>query len=489
MATLATAAPEMGANRETLGRGRLAVNHVPLKHTAVALRTDAPRREAFRAPELRLTAADRRLVYTLFRVLFAGAPIGVRSLSIPYWLWVIAGSALCVGPIGTILLWGSVWIRIEHWMRVVPTLRLGRDLASADPPTGRVCVVVPAYNEARVIGTLVRSLRSETYPQLRIVLALDRCSDDTAALARAEIGGDERFEIVEIDACPAHWAGKVHAVHAGVARSRGAAQADYLLFADADTVFSPGCIGASVAMMRHRKLDLLSLLSTLSHDAWFERVVQTAAVFELLRQYPLTRANALTDRRAFANGQFMLFTRSAYEALGGHAAVKQALLEDLALARRIEEQGRKAGVFLAAGLFHCRMYASWAEFRRGWKRIYIEAANRKPRRLVHAARWIRWLGTIQPAWMLGAAPLAALFAARDPQLGWTLGLWPVALLLWLGALVRICALAHAPRWTAPLHIVGAWLTANLLSEAAHDLHARKPTHWGGREYDLRTGKA
>jgi chlorobactene glucosyltransferase len=411
-------------------------------------------------------------------------------LSIPYWLWAVVGSALSVGLIGTIVLWGSVWIRVEHWMRVVPTLRLGQRLAAADPPSGRVCVVVPAYNEQHVIAALVRSLRAETYPQLSVVLALDRCRDDTARVARAAIGADPRFEIVEIDACPPHWAGKVHAVHEGVTRSRAAAHADYFLFADADTVFTPGCIAASVAMMRHRKLDLLSLLSTLSHDTWFERVVQTAAVFELLRQYPLTLANARDDRRAFANGQFMLFTREAYRSVGGHASVNQALLEDLALARLIEAQGRKAGVFLAAGLFHCRMYANWTEFRRGWKRIYIEAANRKARRLAQSSWWIRSLGSIFPAWTLGAGPLAALVIVGDAHMGWTLlTLWPIALALWLGALMRISALAHAPRWTAPLHIVGAWLTANLLSEAAHDLRSRKPMRWGGREYDLLTRKA
>jgi len=404
-------------------------------------------------------------------------------LSIPHWLLAILGSTLSVGTIGTILLWGSVWIRLEHWMRVVPTLRLGQALAAADPPTGRVCVIVPAYNEADVIAALIRSLKAETYPQLHVVLALDRCRDDTASLARAEIAGDERFEIIEIDACPAHWAGKVHAVHRGVTRSSGAADADYLLFADADTVFMPGCIAASVAMMRHGKLDILSLLPTLTHDTWFERVVQTATVFELLRQYPLTLANALKDRRPFANGQFMLFTRDAYVDVGGHEAVKQALLEDLALAQLIEAKGRKSGVFLAAGLLHCRMYADWAEFRRGWKRIYTEAAHRKARRLSLSARWMRWLGTILPAWMLSAGPLGALVFLGDSPTGWTvLSLWPVALLLWLGPLLRISTLSRAPRWTAPLHIVGAWLTADLLSEAARDLNRRKPTRWGGREY-------
>jgi glycosyltransferase involved in cell wall biosynthesis len=410
-------------------------------------------------------------------------------LTIPHWLLTVFGWMLSVGPVGTILWWGFIWIRVEHSMRTVPTLRFGQQLAMAHPTSGSVCVMIPAHNESRVIAGLVRSLRSETYPQLRVVLALDRCTDDTASLARAEIGTDERFEIIEIDACPTNWTGKVHALYVAVTRSRGAADAEYLLFADADTLFSPGCIASSLALMRHRKLDLLSLLSTLTYDAWFERVVQTAATFELMRQYPLTRANALKDRRAFANGQFMLFRRGAYETVGGHEAVKNALLEDLAFARLIEAKELNAGVFLAAGLLHCRMYANWLQFRLGWKRIYIEAANRKVRRLSLSASRIRWLGTIFPAWMLGAGPFGALIIARDAGMGWTLlALWVVALLLWMGALARICAVSRAPTWTAPLHIVGAWLTANLLGEAAIDLRSRRCTRWGGREYDFHEEK-
>jgi len=75
-------------------------------------------------------------------------------------------------------------------------------------------------------------------------------------------------------------------------------------------------------------------------------------------------------------------------------------------------------------------------------------------------------------------------------MGWALlALWLVAVLVWLGALLRLSALSRAPAWTAPLHIVGAWLTANLLTEAARDLRSQRPTRWGGREYDLREDKA
>jgi glycosyltransferase involved in cell wall biosynthesis len=406
------------------------------------------------------------------------------------WTLAIVGWALSAGAVVTAVLWGLVWTLVEQSMRVIPTLRLGQRLAAADPPTGRVCVVAPAHNESRVIAGFIRSLRAETYPQLRVVLALDRCTDDTASLVRAEIAGDERFEAVEIDSCPADWAGKVHAVHAGVTRSRGAQDAEFLLFVDADTVFEPGCIAASLALMRQRKVDLLSLLSTLTHDTWFERVVQTAAAFELIRQYPLTRANGLKDWRAFANGQFMLFTRDAYDAVGGHAAVNRALLEDLALARLIIGHRLRAGIFLAAGLFHCRMYADWTQFRRGWKRIYTEAANRKASRLSLSAVKIRILGTVLPLWTLGCGLYGATLVFRDIWTGWPLlGLWLVATLLWLGPLVRITALAHAPAWTAPLHVIGAWLTGSLLKEAADDVRSKRPMQWGGREYDVDVQKA
>ncbi len=213
----------------------------------------------------------------------------------------------------------------------------------------------------------------------------------------------------------------MHAVHAGVTRSRGAADADFLLFADADTLFSPGCIASALALMRERKLDLLSLLSTLTHDTWFERVVQTAAALELMRQFPLTRVNGVDGRRrAFANGQFMLFRRDAYDAIGGHEAVKDALLEDLALARRIDDGTRRLGVFMADGLFHCRMYADWPQFRRGWKRIYTEAASRRAKRL---SAWSvpRSVARHAPAAMDArcACPLGALIVARDAARGWT----------------------------------------------------------------------
>jgi hypothetical protein len=121
------------------------------------------------------------------------------------------------------------------------------------------------------------------------------------------------------------------------------------------------------------------------------------------------------------------------------------------------------------------MYADWAQFQRGWKRIYTEAANRNAARLVVSALRIRFLGTVLPLWTLGCGLCGALLVHRDIAAGRPLlGLWLVATLVWLGALVRVAAVAHAPAWTAPLHVIGAWHTGRLLNEAADDLRSRRP---------------
>ena len=105
-----------------------------------------------------------------------------------------------------------------------------------------------------------------------------------------------------------------------------------------------------------------------------------------------------------------------------------------------------------------------------------------------SAMRVHFLGVVLPLWTLGCGLYGGLLAERGFREGLPLlGLWLVATLVWLGALLRIAAVARAPAWTAPLHVIGAWLTGKLLYEAADDLRARVPTQWGGREYDLGAG--
>lgn len=377
----------------------------------------------------------------------------------------------------------AVLFQVMRTVRVLPTARAGIAAADEKPPTEKVCVVVPAHNEAGTISTLIASLKSQDYDRLRVVLALDRCTDDTRGVAERAIDRDPRFEIIEIDQCPPDWAGKVHAAWTGFQRSGQAQNAEVLIFTDADTWFDPACVRACLALARQRRLDMLSLFCTLTTETWFERVVQTAAGFELARQYPLLRANMEDHkrRRPFANGQFMLFDAGAYRAIGGHEGVKDALLEDIAFARLIAKRQMRGGLLLAEGMVRCRMYDNWAQFRKGWKRIYTESANREPRRLRRYADRSRIIGV--------GLPLAAL---AGTVLAWSMGdertrlvaapLCGLALLVWVVGLVVVYRRSGARVEDVVGYPLGAWLVASIYREASRDLLRGTPTSWGGRDY-------
>lgn len=391
--------------------------------------------------------------------------------------------------------YAAVWWRIERVSRTIPTLRDGLNFVGSEESMSPVCIIVPAHNERDVIATLARSLcRLETGgADIRAVFVLDRCTDDTERVLRETIEREAdpaargRFEVIVNDRCPEGWAGKTHALCRGVRDSEGARGAGLLCFADADTEFEPKCVVAAVSLMRERGLDLLSVLSTLEIGSWFERVVQPAAGFELVRQFPLDLVNRHDSGRAFANGQFMLFRRESYEKIGGHEFVKGELLEDLALARRLmwHHKEMRLGVFAADGMLRCRMYRSWEAFRRGWKRIYTESVRRKPGRLRGFAWRLRLIGTAMP--LAGAAAAVAgpiVMKAGDMPLGWTLLICGGAgVYAFAGAVARSLRLQRAPGWLLGLYPVGAWLTASILGEAAKDLLSGAGTKWGGKMYE------
>lgn len=396
-------------------------------------------------------------------------------------------SLLCLPALFLLAFWVVAAERIARELRRLPRLTDGLDFARANPSAERVCILVPAHNEGDVIADLIATLRAQTYPNLRFVLSLDRCTDDTLQRATDAIGGDDRFEIIQIESCPEDWAGKVNALWTAVTSSRHAQEADLLLFADADTVFHPDLVAASVGLLRREKLDMLSLWSTLAARTWYERIVQPACGVELMYQYPLLRANKAPHlRRAFANGQFILFRRDAYHAIGGHQAVNAAILEDMALARLAAEKQLTTGVYLSDHMLEVRMYDSWKAFRIGWKRIFIDCAKRKVRRMRKSALRARAIHSLLPPLTLGTLLAALLGPATDPA--WlkpaAAALSATALLAWWVVLAFIHVKGRFPLWAVVLNPVGTWLMANIIDEAASDLSAGKPVVWGGRRYVL-----
>src|SRR5262249_46839671 len=117
-------------------------------------------------------------------------------------------------------------------------------------------------------------------------------------------------------------------------------------------------------------------------ETFWERVVQPLGGIVLMQSFPLHVVHRDDSPLAFANGQYILIRRTAYDDAGGHSAVKDRFVEDIALAGRVKERGYRIRVALVRVIVTCRMYASLGQLIRGWSRILYDALDRRAWRLV-----------------------------------------------------------------------------------------------------------
>ncbi len=339
-----------------------------------------------------------------------------------------------------------------------------------------ISVIVPAHNEEDSIDQCVASLRRQRVEDLQIIVVADRCTDQTEAMVSAHAREDDRVLLVRNTSRPPTWAGKCHAARLGANHATG----DWLAFVDADTQANPDLLRAAVSEATRRETALLSLLTDLECRAWFERCTQPVASMALMSLFPPDSVNRDDRKRTFANGQFMLFDREFYERVGGHAEVKDDLLEDMAFARLISRNGGRVNVLRADGLLGCSMYADHEAFQRGWMRIFLEADHRRPRDLKRHA-WQQLL----MGWGLPGASIASLV------MGCLVEGWPGDLAVIAGAtalVLQLVALSWAYRvgrqawWSVILFPLGTWDVFRIMQWAARALRSGEPIQWGGREY-------
>lgn len=221
-----------------------------------------------------------------------------------------------------------------------------RDTPGAPEPADwpAVVAVVPARDEADVIGRSLGSLLRQDYPgALRVVLVDDGSQDGTADAARQTARtaeASERLEVVQGAEPPAGWTGKLWAVSQGVARAgEGRPAPAYLLLTDADIGHSPDLVRSLVARAEARRLVLTSLMAELHCISFAEKLLVPAFVFFFQMVYPFRWVNRPERATAAAAGGCMLVRRDALEAAGGIAAIRGALIDDCSLAALLKPQG------------------------------------------------------------------------------------------------------------------------------------------------------
>lgn len=375
------------------------------------------------------------------------------------------------------LLLASPWVVLP----IVAVLRMRGsrtlDDESSTPPDGAplVTVVVPARDEAHNIGRCVRSILASTYPRLEVVVVDDHSTDGTGDIARQAAAGDARLRVLANPDLSGGWFGKQWACANGAAAARG----ELLLFADADTAQAPDLITRLVNAQRARDADLISVVGHQELGTFWERLVQPQVFSILAVRYGGTEAVGTSPRATdkIANGQCLMMRRSTYERLGGHAAVKDKVAEDLAMAQRTFRAGGRVALVLGARQLSTRMYTSLRELVRGWrKNIYAGGRDAMPG------------GRLGRALFPVVFPLPALMALAPPVcLAIGLAIGHESLTLWAAA----CTVAQVLWWGAvslafgisPLHALlyplGALVLLGIMLQA---IARGQRVEWKGRGY-------
>jgi len=223
-----------------------------------------------------------------------------------------------------------------------------------------VSVIVPARNEEASLGACLESLASQRGVAFEIIVVDDHSTDRTREIA--ESFGDQRVRLIEAGPLPAGWTGKNNAVTAGAKAATG----QWLLFTDADTIHLPGSLARGVDEAQRHRAAMLSYSPEQVVKTFWEKAIMPVIFAELAATFRPSRVSDPNSPAAAANGQYILITREAYDAIGGHAAIASSLLEDVALARAVKRSGRKIFFRYGAGAVRTRMYRSFAQLREGW---------------------------------------------------------------------------------------------------------------------------
>ena len=290
----------------------------------------------------------------------------------------------------------------------------GRECEAADgppPPAPSegwpdVVAIVPARNEADVVAASIGSLLRQDYPgSLKVILIDDQSSDDTGGIAETAAkaaGSSERLTVLRGNPLPAGWAGKLWAISQGVDQvEHQGEQPTFLLLSDADIGYAADSLRRQVAVASSGGYALVSRMAKLRCENLAERSLIPAFIFFFQMLFPFAWVNRPDRATAAAAGGCMLVRRADLQAAGGIASIREALIDDCALAARLKTQG-PIRLELTERVVSLRPYPSVGEIRRMVARSAYAQLRYSPLLL---------LGTLLGMALIYVAPPAlALFA-------------------------------------------------------------------------------
>lgn len=263
-------------------------------------------------------------------------------------------------------------IVIRRWQprSVHARFRLRAVAHQGGPARPLVSIILPARNEEACIEACVRSLLAQDYGSFEVI-AVDDCSDDgTRAILGRMAAGDSRLKVIHGTPVPPDWMGKAHAVVQGFRATRG----EWLLFTDADTEHAPWLLSAVMAKLAGGNAAFATAFGWQRHPTWAVRLVNLAVSTVLFVVLDPRGLENPRSRISGVNGQYMIVSREAYEAIGTHAAVRHYSSTDVSLGYLAKLQGWMGRVFFVGDGLQTTMYRSVRDAFQGWSRSLVNAA-------------------------------------------------------------------------------------------------------------------
>jgi len=377
-----------------------------------------------------------------------------------------------------------------------------------------VSVIVPARNEEACLGICLESLTTQAGIPFEIIVVDDGSTDRTNEIARsfgdrkgatlrahsAEDGnfgegtfcggavagnqtahgtaesralptGPPYFDnsdlrgvtVISAPSLPENWSGKNNAMAAGATIAKG----KWLLFTDADTVHKPGSLARAVAEAEEHGVALLSYSPEQEAHTFWEKAVMPVIFAELASTYPPAKVRDPNSPIAAANGQYLMISRDAYDAVGAHTKIASNLLEDVAMAKLVKSSGRKIWFRYGGDAVRTRMYRNWAQMKEGWsKNLALLFKRPVIRALILFVFWIF-------SWTTFVTGMAALFSRQ-----WRTAYYIFPLLI---LYVRIACARFGVSANCAAIVLGVPVAAYLLIRSWLN---RTRVTWKGRNYPV-----
>ncbi len=379
-----------------------------------------------------------------------------------------------------------------HWMaRLADLVRRARSAftlrpgpAPPPPPGGwePVSVLIPARDEEARIGRALRTVLAQTLPPREVIVLDDGSTDGTADVVDDVARDDPRVRRVPGAPLPPGWKGKCHALHQAAREARS----PWLLLLDADVELHPTALEVAMAFARDQGSPLVSWFgTTVAVTAW-ERVLQPFVMDLITTHADPARIADPARPDAIANGQFILIRADVYRELGGHAAVRASIVEDMALARRAKAAGHRLRLAEAYGLMATRMYRNLGEIWAGWTKNFFAGLHGRADAVAAALLHLLVTGMVPHASLAAALLLAALGAVHGPLLGASL----LAVGLQIAYRLAIARRTSPPSLLSVLaHPLAAAVLALIILDSARRAVTGVPVSWKGRSYQAGSASA